>query len=144
MVTLITALLVSTSATSWSAFTFSPGFTLRRNKVASAIDSPNWGMEIGIWPIFSFLPNPTQPTAQEQCRGQPARLFPLERGSGPAAPRRRPFLRRPLCSPASGCWKRICGSEYRPPPRPSSPPDHHTGARLWPKVAMPDGKSSAP
>src|SRR5438874_12558293 len=50
----MTALLVSTSMISWSAATFSPGFTLIETIVASAIDSPSWGMMIGTWGINLF------------------------------------------------------------------------------------------
>src|SRR5436309_938289 len=47
----MTALSVSTSMISWSATTWSPGFTLMETMVASAIDSPSCGMVIGIWGI---------------------------------------------------------------------------------------------
>src|SRR5512146_1824919 len=42
------ALLVSTSMMSWSAWTESPTWTSRLTTVASAMDSPSWGMMIGI------------------------------------------------------------------------------------------------
>ena len=45
--TVVVALLVSTSITSWSSRTFSPGLTSSLITVASAIDSPNCGMIIG-------------------------------------------------------------------------------------------------
>src|SRR5688572_30620680 len=45
--TVVVALLVSTSITSWSSRTGSPGLTRSLITVASAIDSPNCGMMIG-------------------------------------------------------------------------------------------------
>src|ERR1700730_6480023 len=50
----MTALSVSTSMISWSAETLSPGWTLIATIVASAIDSPSWGMVIGIFGIKLF------------------------------------------------------------------------------------------
>ena len=40
------ALFVSTSMTSWSVVTALPTPTIKRTTVASAMDSPNWGMTI--------------------------------------------------------------------------------------------------
>ena len=47
VVTPIVALLVSTSKISWSASTESPGAASRRSTVASAMESPSWGMRMG-------------------------------------------------------------------------------------------------
>ncbi len=46
--TFIVALLVSTSMMSWSVCTGSPTGTSRLTTVASAMDSPSWGMIMGM------------------------------------------------------------------------------------------------
>src|SRR2546423_15015776 len=51
----MTALSVSTSMISWSAETLSPGLTLIETIVASAIDSPSWGIVIGTCGIIIQL-----------------------------------------------------------------------------------------
>ena len=52
--TFMVALLVSTSIKSWSAFTSSPGLIKKVMTVASAMDSPNCGMMMGICFMFTF------------------------------------------------------------------------------------------
>ncbi len=47
-VTVMVALLVSTSIKSWPASMVSPGFTRKLTMVASAMDSPSCGMMMGI------------------------------------------------------------------------------------------------
>src|SRR6266705_91992 len=47
-VTVIVALLVSTSMRSWSAATLSPGWTRKLMMAASAMDSPSCGMMMGM------------------------------------------------------------------------------------------------
>ena len=47
VVTPMVALLVSTSKISWSASTVSPWAASRRSTVASAMESPSWGIRMG-------------------------------------------------------------------------------------------------
>ena len=51
------ALLVSTSMMSWSAATSSPALMRKVMTVASAMDSPNCGMMMGICGIHGYIRN---------------------------------------------------------------------------------------